>query len=365
MFLGAIGLVAAAAVASPSTSQTVENSPAPVARTASAEVSVLTYNIRGLPWPIATGRHAALKKIGRELAALRAEGRQPDIVLIQEGFRGEVADLVKASGYRYWAQGPTRSERPRDAPPADARGFKRALYRASGEGWGKFTSAGLHVLSDAPITDVSDIVYRYCAGLDCLANKGAMLARVALPGVPGEVDVVNTHLNSKRASRTPLARSLQAHNLQVEELLGFIADHRAAGAPLLVGGDFNVKGSAARYDHLADARPYKVVSEFCSAPGSACEGDQQADGKGRPPWLRSQDLQGFEAAPAVDVRPIRVDTVFGRNADGARLSDHDGYLVHYRLTWIPKPAPAAAAPAPSVVSPQLYNGLGLKASLSY
>ena len=361
MFLGAIGLVAAAAVASPSTSQTVENSPAPVARTASAEVSVLTYNIRGLPWPIATGRHAALKKIGRELAALRAEGRQPDIVLIQEGFRGEVADLVKASGYRYWAQGPTRSERPRDAPPADARGFKRALYRASGEGWGKFTSAGLHVLSDAPITDVSDIVYRYCAGLDCLANKGAMLARVALPGVPGEVDVVNTHLNSKRASRAPLKRSLEAHNLQVEELLTFINSHRAAGAPLLVGGDFNVKGSAARYDHLADARPYKVVSEFCSAPASACDG--QTPQHGAEPWLRSQDLQGFEAAPAVDVRPIRVDTVFGRNASGFRLSDHDGYLVRYRLTWKPNATPAA--PSPVAFRPQVRKGMGLKVSLTY
>lgn len=84
--------------------------PAP-ADTHSAEISVLTYNVRGLPWPIATGRAKALKKIGAELAAMRAEGRQPDVVLIQEGFRSEVSDLVKTSGYRYWAQGPTRGER--------------------------------------------------------------------------------------------------------------------------------------------------------------------------------------------------------------------------------------------------------------
>jgi len=360
MFLEAIALVATATAPPPSVPEAAESLPTPAAQTASAEISVLTYNVKGLPWPFARHRASALREIGRELAALRAEGRQPDIVLIQEGFRGEIAELVKASGYRYWAQGPTRGERAQGAPPDDGQAFRPSRHLVLGEGWGKFAGAGLHVLSDAPITDVADAPYRYCAGLDCLANKGAMLARIALPQVPGEIDVVNTHLNSKRASRAPLKRSLEAHNLQVEELLTFINSHRAAGAPLLVGGDFNVKGSAARYDHLADARPYKVVSEFCSAPASACEG--QTPQHGAEPWLRSQDLQGFEAAPAVDVRPIRVDTVFGRNASGFRLSDHDGYLVRYRLTWNPNATPAA--PSPVAFRPQVRKGMGLKVSLT-
>ena len=365
MFLEAIALVATATAPPPSGPEVVDisSSAPPAAEAASAEISVLTYNVKGLPWPFAKGRASALREIGRELATLRAEGRQPDIVLIQEGFRDEVADLVKASGYRYWAQGPTRSDRIRaGAPPAEGRGFRSGRDFRVGEGWGKFANAGLHVLSDAPITDVADVAYRYCAGFDCLANKGAMMARIAVPGVPGEIDVVNTHLNSKRASRASLKRSLRAHNLQVEELLTFITNHRTVGAPLLVGGDFNVKGSAARYDHLADARPYKVVSEFCSAPANACEG-QAANQQGAEPWLRSQDLQGFEAAPAVDVRPIRVDTVFARNAAGHGLSDHDGYLVRYRLTWSPKVPPAAAEPI--AVRPQFRKGLGVKVSLTY
>jgi endonuclease/exonuclease/phosphatase family metal-dependent hydrolase len=352
MFVGAIALAAAIAAEPPASAQAAVSSPPPAVQTASADVSVLTYNVRGLPWPIAAGRATALKEIGRELAALRAQGRQPDIVLLQEGFRGsEVADLVKASGYRYWAKGPARSERAHGAPLPDGRDFHRVRYPAFGEGWGKFASGGLYVLSDAPITGVENSPYRYCAGLDCLANKGAMLARIALPQVPGEIDVVNTHMNSKRASRTPRARSLQAHNLQVEELLSFIADHRAAGAPLLVGGDFNVKGSAERYDHLAAARPYKVVSEFCSTQAGACEG-QTADSAARP-WLHSQDLQGFESAPNVDVRPVRVDTMFRGDASGARLSDHVGYMVRYRLSWNPSPAPSA-------VQADFGNSVGLR-----
>jgi len=362
MLLEAIALVATA-TATPVVTVPSVSAPPSAETTASAEVSVLTYNIRGLPWPLAQGRSHALKEIGRELAALRAQGRQPDIVLIQEGFRGEVADLVKTSGYRYWARGPDRSERATDTPPADGRDYKPVRYRRAGEGWGKFAGGGLHVLSDAPILSVADAPYRYCAGLDCLANKGVMLARIALPDVPGEIDVVNTHLNSKRASRTPLARSLQAHNLQVEELLSFITDHRTAGAPLLVGGDFNVKGSAERYDYATQARPYRVVSEFCNAPASACEG--QAAGGGARPGLRSQDLQAFDGAGAMDVRPVRVETVFGANASGARLSDHDGYLVRYRLTWTPGAQASARAWDPVAVSPQVGKRWGLKVAVKY
>jgi endonuclease/exonuclease/phosphatase family metal-dependent hydrolase len=328
-----------------------------------AEVSVLTYNIHGLPWPLAKGRPKALKAIGRELAEMRSEGRQPDIVLIQEGFGGDVAELVKVSGYHYWAQGPDRAVRIHCPPPADGHAYKRGRYINRGERMGKLTGSGLHVLSDAPILGVQEIAYRYCAGLDCLANKGVMMARVALPGVPGEVDVVNTHLNSKSAAGVPWKRSNQAHNLQLEEMRTFISERRTAGAPLLVGGDFNVMNVPERYAPLTKA-PYKVVSEFCNAPDSACEG-QTADPAGRP-WLKVQDLQAF-AAGNMDVRPIGVETLFSASTPGGRLSDHDGYLVRYRLSWNQEPAaltseaPASAAP---VLAPHMRT-LDLKTPIAY
>jgi hypothetical protein len=161
----------------------------------------------------------------------------------------------------------------------------------------------------------------------------------------------------------PRARSLEAHKLQAEELLSFITDHRAAGAPLLIGGDFNVKGVAARYDHVAERRPYEVVSAFCNIPGNTCEG--QAPERGAKPWLRSQDLQAFESAGAVDVRPVGVETVFGRGPSGARLSDHDGYLVRYRLTWNPQALAAAPRPNPVAVRPQFHKSFGVKVSWKY
>jgi endonuclease/exonuclease/phosphatase family metal-dependent hydrolase len=325
----------------------------------SAEISVLTYNVRGLPWPLARGRAKALKAIGAELATMRRDGRQPDVVLIQEGFRGEVGDLVRASGYRYWASGPGRSERASGAGPENGRRYATVRYPSFGEGWGKFTGAGLHVLSDAPITDVRDTPYRYCAGLDCLANKGVMLARLALPGAPREIDIVNTHLNSRRAAKVPLARSLRAHNLQTEELMSFINAHRDGDRPLLVGGDFNVRNAPDRYDYRSAERPYQVVSEFCNRAADPCEG-QALDSPAARPWLRSQDLQAFASAGPVTVRPIRIETLFGASSSGPRLSDHDGYLVRYRLSWDPAVVAAASPRPPVELRPQLRRGLGLK-----
>jgi len=316
---------------------------APTAELRSAEISVLTYNIRGLPWPVVSGRAKALKEIGAELAAMRQEGRQPDVILLQEGFRRDVSDLVKTSGYRYWARGPSRSERAWDRPQDDVREFSSVRYVLSGEGMGKFTNGGLHVLSDLPIMRVQSSPYRYCAGLDCLANKGAMLVTLALPGAPVYIDVINTHLNSKGAAKVPRPRSLRAHNLQTEELITFINDRRTANTPLLVGGDFNVKNAPERYDYLAGLRPYRVVSEFCSEAANACAGQEPA-GASRP-WLRSQDLQAFANAGPVTVHPVKIETMFHRAEN--RLSDHDGYLVRYRLAW--EAALAATEPAAKTV----------------
>ena len=45
-------------------------------------LSVMTYNVNGLPWPIALGRDAALGRIADRLAGMRRAGRQPHIVLL-------------------------------------------------------------------------------------------------------------------------------------------------------------------------------------------------------------------------------------------------------------------------------------------
>jgi len=345
MYLAVSVMSAALAAASAPIANLDREAAAPTSASDQAvQLSVLTYNVHGLPWPLASRRGAALRAIGRELAARRKAGQQPDVVLIQEGFRDEITDLVRLSGYRFWAQGPSRSD-PAPARPPGGRRYAAVRYPLSGEGWGKLTGSGLHVLSDLPIVAVEGEAFRACAGLDCLANKGVMLARLALPDGAGEVDVVNTHMNAKRASRTPVARFQQAHNLQTEQLVAFIKREHPSDLPLLVGGDFNVKGTPARYDYEATTRPYTVVSEFCDAREAHCEG--QAPAAAHQPWLDSQDLQAFRAGGPVNVRPVTVATVFDSALGRPALSDHVGYLVRYQLNW--SPTDPARAPAPPAI----------------
>ncbi len=307
---------------------------APRYRSASTtSLSMLTYNVRGLPWPVATGRGAALRRIGEELAALRNAGRQPDVVLIQEGFRSEMADLVRVSGYPYWAEGPGRG--------------------SSGR---RFLGAGLHVLSDAPILDVRHTAYRHCAGLDCLANKGAMIVRLAPQGAPGPIEVVNTHMNSRKAAKARPAAALAAHRRQTDQLNAFVRDARHTDAPLLVGGDFNVKNAPDRYNHGAMERPYTVVSEYCSKLPSGCAAG--ARGQIAEPWLRSQDLQAFAPSASARVRPVKIETLFDVGAHRTALSDHAGYLVRYELEW----APQVQAREPVQVKAQMKKGWGVKVS---
>jgi endonuclease/exonuclease/phosphatase family metal-dependent hydrolase len=294
-----------------------------------AEVSVLTYNVHGLPWPFASGRPKALRQIGDELAAMRKAGSQPGIVLIQEGFGGGMAELIARSGYRYWAAGPQRG----DSPGEGARkgvyvGGRHIRYPQKGEGWGKWTGAGLWVLSDYPIVGVAIQPYKSCAGWDCLANKGAMLARIAVPGSPMPIDVVNTHMNSRGAAKTPRSWSLRAYDRQARTLASFIDVRREAEAPLLVGGDFNVRHAPDRFKAIADDKDYAIVARWCAQKGEAACVLAKAGSK--TPWLERQDQQAFADGAGARVEPVAAEVLF----DGkARLSDHAGYLVRYRLEW--------------------------------
>jgi endonuclease/exonuclease/phosphatase family metal-dependent hydrolase len=292
--------------------------------------SVMTYNVEGLPWPVRKGRGTALKRIGHELAAMRAKGVEPDVVLIQEGFRDEIWDLIDESQYPYVARGPRKGQRDANVFPKGQRpDFRRVKYRRKGEGLGKWGSSGLWVLSNHPIEWVKSHAYRYCAGLDCLANKGVMLVAVDVQGLLTPVEIADTHLNSKGASGVPRSRATQAHHLQADELKRFMQADRTPGAPLIVGGDFNVMHSPERFDHVMNDYPFEVVSRWCHARPGAC--DTQISYDGDAPWLNTQDLIGFLNGEAVAVTPIAVEATFD-GADEPVLSDHDGYKVTFRLT---------------------------------
>jgi endonuclease/exonuclease/phosphatase family metal-dependent hydrolase len=311
-----------------------------------AEISVLTYNVEGLPWPVRKGRAPRLRKIGRQLAAMRSAGTAPDIVLLQEAFSGPAARIGQRAGYANFVRGPTRGmKRPPTSEEAE-RALVGNRRKGKGEGLRQLMPSGLYILSDFPILAAERQPFRAreCAGFDCLSNKGLLYARIAVPGVPDPLEIFNTHLNSRGSTGVSEQRSLLAHRLQIDESSRFIEDRREARYPLVFGGDFNMRNAPDRFERFALRKPWPIVHQWCLEPGANC--DVRLSWDGDTPWMDTQDLQGFDSGARVSLRPIRVDALFDEPWKGRPLADHDGLLVVYRLSW-----PAEAREPDTVQSP--------------
>lgn len=318
---------------------TAAQAPAPrIERAADEEtytttLSVMTYNIEGLGWPARSGREGNLARIGQHLAALRAAGKAPDVVMFQEVFSGAAKKAVMASGYPAIVPGPSRLTRHVRMFPERLPGHPNMRR---GEVGLRLTGSGLVIASTYPVLETRNQAYgrRSCAGIDCLANKGVMLARIAIPGVPVPIDLYDTHMNSRLASKSPTARNLEAHARQAIEASAFIETTHDDGHPVVFGGDFNMRQSQGRWENFTRYQQMTLVHRACMAPNSGCEVDMSWDGD--EPWEDTQDLQFFDSGENVEIKPIRVEAMFDGSPDRPVLSDHDGFLVTYRLSWRPR-----------------------------
>jgi len=305
--------------------------------TARTRISVLTYNVEGLSWPARRGRGERLRAIAARLERLRADGEAPDIVLFQEVFSSAAARAVGGLSYPNLVAGPARTE---PAPPRNGGRLPGRRSLRQGEIGLKVSTGGLVIVSDYPIVarDSRPFPRGSCAGRDCLANKGMLYAEIAVPGVPVTLDVFNTHMNSQRASRVPERRHLASHRMQAHALAEYLAEMGDLTGPLIFGGDFNMRHSEARFEEFRRLQPLEIVHLACADPDRGCEVLMSWDGDA--PWLDTHDLQLFWANAGVAVRPVRVEAMFDGGREPA-LSDHDGFLVVYELSW-----PAGLTPGP-------------------
>lgn len=310
---------------------------------ASTELDVLTFNIEGLPKFTRKARRDSLERIGAHLAALRAAGDAPDVVLFQEVFSRRARAAVLAAGYPSLAPGPSAGQHQSSA--ASPRLPGRSNPR-KGELGLKFASSGLVIAAEYPFIDMKRVPFRRgsCAGRDCLANKGIAFARMVLPGVPAPVDLYTTHMNSTGASRVPEPRHLTAHNKQAREIGDFVGLNSPPALPIVFGGDFNMRGQPDRFEHFVRLHRLRLVHVYCTQFPAGCDVRQSWDGDA--PWLDTQDLQLFSSGSALTIRPIRVEAMFDGSEGSPKLSDHDGFRVVYRLSW-----PAAAGQGETAACP--------------
>lgn len=296
---------------------------------ASAQIDILTYNIEGLQWPARTGRADHLQKIGKILKTLNDSGHAPDVVLFQEVFSRAAVRAVFNSGYPDVVGGPKRIQPAIDKVAAIRPGKRRPT---KGELGIRFTGSGLVIASRYPvIATVSDAYSRRtCAGLDCLANKGVVMARIQIPGVPVPIDIANTHMNAQKASKVRPERHLAAHRSQAQELDLFLKRHHNLASPLVLGGDFNMRNSPDRFDFFRAQVPLRLVHEQCPSD-PRCDVHMSWDGDA--PWMDTQDLQLYASGQKMEILPIRVEAMFDGSRESPRLSDHDGFRVVYQIIW--------------------------------
>ncbi len=321
---------------------------------ASMEISVLIYNVAGLPWPIGCGkksrqtdangeripiacnRSAAVKKIGDMLGEMRKQNADPDIVLLQEAFLSVSAQIPERAGYPNWVAGPDRGDL---GPTHSDRASEKFISQRrfwKGEKVGKLQSSGLVLASNFPIIELSNNPFNQweCAGFDCLANKGMLVVELEVPGLPDPLAVATTHFNARGASGVSNERALAAHNLQVDDANEFLENLDRDNIPFIWGGDLNMRHADDRIEYFVErsAGTLNEVSSYCVDPTTDCE--VRINWESDTPWYDSQDLQGWVSGNRVSIEPIRVETVFDEALDGFMPSDHNGLLVYYRLSWL-------------------------------
>lgn len=289
------------------------------------DLSVMTYNVAGLPWPLAKKGPEALRAIGERLARMRAAGCAPAVVVLQEAFTAEARDIGRRAGYAFVVDGPYLRT------GAAAPGIERDW--TLGETAGTPVDSGLVVLSDLPVLDISRAAFPEgaCAGYDCLAAKGVVLVTLQLAN-GRTVMVADTHFNSRGASGASPARSLAAYRRQADFLARFVARNRPADMPVVIAGDFNQGKRPERAVALQSALGRLAGHPLPDALRTCITGNTAHPADARAIVGRAKDMQFVLPGRAAGLIPTGSEVPFGTEPDGSMLSDHMGYTIHYRYS---------------------------------
>ncbi|WP_018653843.1 endonuclease/exonuclease/phosphatase family protein [Actinomadura flavalba] len=270
---------------------------------ASGTFRALTYNIAGLPEGISsapTPRKSATTAIGQRLGPF-------DLVNVQEDFNYH-AYLYAADGHPY--RTPTSG--------------------------GALFGSGLNSLAYQPYTDLRRVTWKECfiGSADCLTPKGFTFHRARLAeGV--HLDVYNLH-----ADAGSLAGDEWARRGNLAQLTAYIRAH-SAGNAVLVMGDTNTRYTRAG-DRIAQFAADNGLTDAWvrlarggtaptpENPGPACPG-------GADPACEVVDKILYRSGPQLTLTATRyanLDADF-RDANGAKLSDHDPIATDFAWTGVP------------------------------
>lgn len=292
------------------------------------ELSVLTYNIAGLPEPLSSAiypRAGYTVDISQRLNRTYTVGGRTlaiDLVGVQEDFAYHSL-LIHNTLFP-------------DASPADPPPWLWPI--------GVPFSSGVNTLSAFKLGDVTRQTWNRCALDNCLTPKGLTYTQIQLPG--GEkIDVYNGHMDTTVLTVDNIA-----------QLSNFI-QRQSQGNAVIVIGDFN-----ATYSNSGQVR--QALLDFAADNGLTDAWVQQEYGGTAPtdaPRCSSDnaceqlDKIFYRSAPATDPAnplssPVTLTLMsdgyqnmaaFFENAAGEQISDHRPVLATLQYSAIRHPAPIA------------------------
>ncbi len=296
-------------------------------------LSILTYNVKGLPWPAAIGRDDALSAIGERLSLMRERGVQPHIVLLQEAFTKDAEAIGALAGYKYAVRGP--STRAHLSSPPLGQQFAEEAQWSKGETSDPVVNSGLVILSDFPIERTKTLAFPdgACAGFDCLATKGAVIAWVDVPGFDAPLAIANTHLNSRRSTHVSRRRADEAFAWQSAAISNFIQSEVQPGEPIIFGGDFNAGNAAPRRAAFEANLPLGSLQEDALEEAVANEVILLSSRTIAKDMIeRNRDKILYRSGSRTRITPRLAWVPFGEEGKAAPMSDHKGFIVSVDLS---------------------------------
>ena len=263
-------------------------------------LKVANYNVKGLPLPWLKHKKR-FPKIIEDLKKLDEEGRGPHIISFQEAMSSKTKVLHENLNFPYRAKGP-----------------KRKFLKSN---------AGLETLSRFPITSHKTLAYSRCAGFDCLARKGLQYLKIQIPGVPSEIQLINTHMQAgpgkKGYPKDSRTKEVRAH--QAAEYMSFLYSQAEQDLPLFLIGDFNFRQSNELYAWFLALTGTDNVAYQCAVE-LECAGSEDPYRI----WLKLIDHQFYSNGNnQLTIRPIHFETLF----TDRKNTDHDLIMVHYLISW--------------------------------
>ena len=293
----------------------------PAAHAVAAELSVLTYNVRGLPPQVIEDRTTQIAAIAPLLEDFHTANGTIDgiasVVLLQELFYQSYYDTLTN-------------------PLTVSYANKTAKDTGGPSGIGD----GLNMLADFTFTGFDRTQWADCFGTqgangsDCDTNKGYSVARYDFGGGL-EVDVYNLHADAGQDINSQLAR-----RNNIDQLISAINAHSPEGTAFIVAGDTNSLYTRTPDDTIESIASNTGASDVWVelvnggvVPGAGSEIDSGCDTDPAGADCELIDKVIYRSGSTVTLTPTSYDVLNDEFSNGGGdLSDHFPVAVRFEVT---------------------------------